>query len=119
MTDEKGELPPQTVQHNVTSYNQEGGITAHTVNVSTVQRRRLDEATKTRLLKVTRGKPFIVCWPISDGEASKYALEIRAFLESAGYISKGSAVVPPVLPPGISFNLSADPIEIRVGPMPE
>jgi hypothetical protein len=73
------------VVHNVTSHGQQGGITAHTVNVSRKPPRALGESEKASLLQtVPRDKPITILVPIGDQEALHLASQIHSFLRGAG-----------------------------------
>jgi hypothetical protein len=66
----------------VTSYNQSGGITAHTVNIGS-QRRSLSNMPKLRaslLADLPRDKPIDVEHTFGDAEAANLADEIYEFL---------------------------------------
>ena len=71
--------------HNVTSYNQSGGVTAHTVNIGP-QRRKMDDALRNQILtQLPRDKEISVTAVMGDGEALEFALEINAFLHANGF----------------------------------
>jgi hypothetical protein len=73
----------------VTSYNQSGGITAHTVNVGP-QARHLDADGQSQLRKnLPSGASVQIDAAMGDQESYQFASEIKAFLISAGYKVKG------------------------------
>ena len=73
----------------VTSYNQSGGITAHTVNVG-AQPRHFNAETAAQLTQmIQKGKPVNVVAVMGDQEAFQFAAEIKAYLESQGYAVSG------------------------------
>ncbi len=71
----------------ITSHNQSGGITAHTVNIGK-RERKLDEAGKqgieTALKQFPNARRFGVTAIMGDPEAMNAAIEIRAYLQSTG-----------------------------------
>lgn len=76
--------PPGTV-HSVTSFGQQGGITAHTVHVPQLPPRAFGEAQKADVLRIVpRDEPVAVMAPMGDQEATHLASLIHAFLRSAG-----------------------------------
>jgi hypothetical protein len=81
----EGGLPHQSVnidQH-VTSYNQSGGITAHTVNIGP-QKRKLNATLKQQLLSLPRTNPITVMAMMGNAESMDFAIEIHEFMQSAG-----------------------------------
>ena len=73
------------IDQSVTSHNQTGGITAHTVNFGP-QPRRMDETLKAKILSdIPRSKPITVTALLGDGEACQFAEEIHAFLKNHGF----------------------------------
>ena len=72
---------------NINSFNQSGGITAHTVNISP-QRRQLDQATKDQIIReIPKSASIQVTSVMGDGEAFNYATEILNFLKSNNYLN--------------------------------
>jgi hypothetical protein len=99
------------INQNVTSYGQQGGITAHTVNVGP-QPRNLETTwgapLKAQILsQLPRDKEITVLALMGDAETSNLALQIHAFLKANGFklkedgISHGMFTVPPH---GLNFN---------------
>lgn len=74
---------------NITSINQSGGITAHTVNVGP-QPRRLDAGTASNLENLlSKDKKIMITAVLGDGEAFQFASEILNHLKSRGYTVDG------------------------------
>lgn len=100
----------------VTSHNQSGGITAHTVNVGS-QARHLNPDIASQLTQlVAKGKPVNVVAVMGDQEAFQFASEIKACLESQGYSVSGVDQViysEPVV--GQFVDPKGDGYEIRIG----
>jgi hypothetical protein len=77
----------------VTSHNQSGGITAHTVNVGT-QPRQLSAASAAQLeAQLPKGKPVSVAAVMGDQEAFSFATQITEYLRSKGYAVDGVSQV--------------------------
>lgn len=82
------------ITHNVTSYGQTGGITAHTVNVARRPPRSLEDGMKAELLqKVPRDKPVSVEAVLGDQEAIHLAQHIMLFLRESGYRFQNEVVI--------------------------
>lgn len=74
---------PGTV--NVTSFGQQGGITAHTVHVAKPPPRTFGDAEKADILRIVpRDEPVAVMAAMGDQEATHLASQIHAFLRSEG-----------------------------------
>lgn len=106
---------------NVTSFNQSGGITAHTVNIGPPQRSLAQEAGLRAQIfnEVPRDKPIQVFAIMGDSESYRFAAEIHAFLKANGFpllepegISQGLFAPPPV---GLQCNDRGDHQEFIVG----
>lgn len=82
----KDKIPSEI--YNVESNNQSGGITAgkiENVNIGDVGR-HLDEDSANELINyIPKGKEVSISYPNGDGEAYKFALEIKKRLEQEGY----------------------------------
>ncbi len=76
---------------NVTSHNQQGGITANQVNIG-LPPRLLTLSLQNQLLSYLQSKtePIDITSIMGDSESFKFANEINSFLKSQGYISVGS-----------------------------
>jgi hypothetical protein len=104
---------------NVTSHNQMGGVTAHTVNVGRPSR-SLNDGLRAQIMRdLPRDKPITVIAVMGDSEACLLAEQIHAFLKSNGFplkeeggISQG--VFMP-MPKGLSVNVKDDGLEFVVG----
>jgi hypothetical protein len=72
------------IDQSVTSYNQTGGITAHTVNIGP-PRRELTDSLKQHLLTLPLDKPITVTAVMGVSDASELANEIRSFLAQSGF----------------------------------
>ena len=76
-------------QYNVTSYNQQGGITAGQVNVGRPPR-HLDESSRAKLMAwLSKGKEVRVVAVVGDRETFQLATEINDFLLAEGYEANG------------------------------
>jgi hypothetical protein len=77
---------------NVTSYNQSGGITAHTVNVGATARRITDPRAaplKEQILReLPKDKPITILAVMGDTEAIQFAYDIHAFMKENGFNMK-------------------------------
>jgi hypothetical protein len=107
---------------NVTSINQQGGITAHTVNVGQ-QPRSLQspgaDALKAQILRdVPRDKTITVMALMGDADGHRFAAEIYEFLKANGFkvtphgVAQG-VVMPP--PKGLLLQPRGDELEFIVG----
>lgn len=104
---------------NVSSFNQQSGITANKVNIGK-QERHFSEATKASLtpnLPKDKERPIGLEVALGDGEATQFAEEIKQFLEGEGYNVRSFDLViwnPPVI--GVQIIPSKDGgIKIRIG----
>lgn len=103
-----GVFPPSAagsgtyIDQRVTSHNQSGGITAHTVNIGS-QQRTITEALKQQIrTQVPRALPITVVAVMGDGEALRFAHELHAFLSSEGF---------PLRENGVSQAMYSEPVE--------
>lgn len=81
--------PMPDSNHNVTSYNQLGGITAHTVNIG-AQPRSITPDFERELTRITQGyKKFTVTCVLGDGEAFQFANAVMASLKARGLNVEG------------------------------
>lgn len=71
--------------HNVTSFNQRGGITAGELNIGNQQRSLSKQNKETILGNLEKDAEIKVTSVMGDGEAFQYAQEIKRFLEENGY----------------------------------
>ena len=104
---------------NVTSFNQQGGITAGQVNIGK-QERHCSERFKASLaphLPKDKEKQIVVSATLGDTEARQFAEEIKQYLEDEGYKVRGVLqVVRKKLVIGQEIVLSKDGgIEIKIG----
>lgn len=77
----------------VESHNQQGGITAHTVNVGTPDRTLgKDVAQFVQRMSAYKGTPALIACNLGDGEAIRFGSEIRRALEEAGWDLQGAGV---------------------------
>ncbi len=99
------------INQNVTSNNQQGGITAHTVNVGP-QPRDLDSSwggpLKTQMLSsLPRDKDLTIMALMGDSEGISLALQIHSFLKSNGFKMKEDGISQGVfsgVTRGLNFN---------------
>lgn len=81
---------------NVTSYNQQGGITAGTVNIEGPPPRDLNKISKAEVdgllaaLEEHRGKFFLVSVQIQDAESLNFANQIISLMQDDGFDVNGS-----------------------------
>ena len=76
---------------NITSHNQTGGITAHTVNVGRPQRAIDDDCRNNLLNGIPGDRPVAIRALLGDTEAITFAEQIRALLIANGYRMKDNA----------------------------
>ena len=76
---------------NITSYNQQGGITAGEVNIGPKSRHVTEEVKKEldRNLALDKNKEILVLYSADDFETQNFAFEIKQYLESQRYKIKG------------------------------
>lgn len=89
---------PSGTTINVTSHNQSGGITAHTVNIGKEQRQLGDEERAFLTSTIPKHARVEIQNPLGDAEAHTYRVEIQQFLLEQGYTnvhgSQGIYAVP-------------------------
>lgn len=111
---------------NVSSSNQQGGITAGQININSgKQRRHLTEETKKDLtshLANNKTKNMVIEVLLGDDEAYQYAAEIRDYLSSLGFNIEGgiSRVIPhpsdPIIGDELRFDeKTGDFVRMRIG----
>ena len=77
--------PPLTViNQNVSSQNQSGGITAHTVHLDRRIRRSLGDELKSGLSKLPKDRPIAVMGQNGNTESMAFANDIHCFLAASG-----------------------------------
>lgn len=110
------------IDQSVTSYNQSGGITAHTVHMRTPPRDLhtspgADTFKKQLLTDIHKGEPVTLMAVAMDNEAHSFALQIAEFLTGNGYQIKevASLMSAPPPQPGITFS---SPHQVIVGSNP-
>lgn len=100
----------------ITSHNQSGGITAHTVNIGSPPR-QLDPASAVQLEQnIPKDKPVKVTAVMGDQEAFAFASQITSYLKSKGYSVDGvnqAIYSQPVI--GQFINPSAGGYDIVIG----
>lgn len=105
------------IDQSVQSYNQSGGITAHTVNLGPQPRHMSDVLKRQILQELPRTRPITVVAIMGDAEAHHFAQEIHAFLGANGFPLKEangiSQAMYNVTPKGLGFN--PDTSEFIVG----
>lgn len=120
-----GRRPPQgpfVFNQNVTSHNQTGGITAHTVNMGPPRRdisAPMCVPLKEQIRReIPRDKPITVVAVMGDGEAAEFALQLHGYLKAQGYtmaeagISQAMYSTPPT---NLNVQPSAGGLEFVVG----
>lgn len=105
--------------YNVQSFNQSGGITAGQVNIGS-QPRQLNDNLRGQLRNaLPRDKKVAVVSVMGDGEAFKFADEIKRFLEADGYNVSGvdqAVYTGPVV--GQNIQSRGDGLEVVIGTLP-
>jgi hypothetical protein len=103
-------------QQNVTSYNQSGGITAHTVNMGP-QPRSVTPDFEGELMRVTSGhKKITVTCVLGDGEGFQFAAAITNYLKAKGVNVEGvnqAVYSGPVL--GQQMRIEGDTLHLIIG----
>lgn len=115
------EKSAQKNEAKIISNNQSGGITAHTVNVGTVnmgpQPRMLNDQLAQQLLAaIPQGKLVTVVAVMGDQEAFQFATQVKNFLASREYNVSGvdqAVYTQPII--GQHINLKGDGVEIVIG----
>jgi hypothetical protein len=114
--------PPATINQNVTSHNQSGGITAHTVNIGP-QRRDLNSPwgapLKAQILdKIPRDKEIGIVAVMGDVECYELGMQLHTFLKANGYRLKESDGISQgvFMPPPRNVNFNPDTNEFQIGP---
>lgn len=122
---ERTKAPPPTSSvtgTSISSHNQSGGITAHTVNMAP-PRRDIDAPMSAPLKdqirrEVPKDQPITVVAVMGDGEASEFALQLHGYLRAQGYtmaedgISQGMYSPPPI---NLHLERSEGGLEFVVG----
>ena len=105
---------PQNI--NVTSFNQAGGITAHTVNVGP-QSRGMTPQFEQELMRIAAGhKKITVTCVLGDGEAFQFASAITNYLKGKGFNVDGvnqAVYMQPVM--GQQMSIKGDTLELVIG----
>lgn len=109
-----------THETNIISNNQSAGITAHTVNVGTInmapQPRILNDQFAQQLLAIPQGRLITVSAIMGDQEAFQFATQVKNFLESRGYNVSGVGQGIPAQPiVGQYIKPKGDGFEIVIG----
>lgn len=106
-----------TIDQRVTSHNQTGGITAHTVNIAP-QKRTLTPEMKAQLLSMLpKERTIEVESPIGDGEAIEFAQENWEFLKASGFKMSQDGLIQSIrtpAPKGQSIDLQSNPTAARI-----
>jgi len=102
---------------NISSINQMGGITAHTVNLGPTARQMNDQLGEQLKQHVPLDKKVTVVSILGDGEAFGFANQILQWMKSNGYRNVNgvdqAVYTQPVL--GQNINARDDGIEIIIG----
>src|ERR1043166_3771261 len=78
--------PLNVINQNVSSHNQSGGVTAHTVNIDRRIKRKMTDEMKSGLLRdLPNDKPVAVMGMNGNTESMTFANEIHSFLSTNGY----------------------------------
>lgn len=104
---------------NIVSIGQQGGVTAHTVNIGAAKQ-KLTENARLQILRklenVDASAPVTVVTNASDTASYGIAREVREILHQKGFNSRVGQTMGSVYPPGISFRDGPDGLKILVGP---
>jgi hypothetical protein len=122
MTDKKNDPGPSI---NITSHNQTGGVTAHTVhqtvNVGSPARHMTQEMGD-QILSVYSPRPFNIACAMNDSEACSFAKEIEDFLIANGFVlleAKMTMSFGEAYRPGVAMSRpEVSPMLITVGRRP-
>ena len=105
---------------NITSINQTGGITAHTVNLGPTARQMSDQLGQQLKQHIPTDKKVTVTAVLGDGEAFGFANQILQWMKSNGYRDVAgvdqSVFTQPVS--GQNINAKPDGFEIIIGTKP-
>jgi hypothetical protein len=103
----------------ISSYNQQGGITAQNVHVGGPAR-HLDEDVKRQIREmIPKEQKVVVSAALGDGESFVFAQEIKDYMGAAGYDVDGvnqSVWMPPIK--GQAINNQSNPWQINIGHHP-
>lgn len=104
----------------ITSINQQGGITAHTVNVGAQQRSlaNMPKLKASLLSDLPRNRPINVEYSMGDAEAGNLAAELYEFLKANGFrlaYPALSQAVYQIPQKGVSVVPETDPLRLIVG----
>jgi hypothetical protein len=99
---------------NITSHNQMGGVTAHTVQIGKVQRVLGDVLKNQILSQLPRDKPITVLGVMGDPESCILAESIHAFLKSNNFpLAEQDGISQAVFMP-MAKGLIVKPLEDRI-----
>ncbi len=110
-----------TFNQNVTSNNQSGGITAHTVNLGPQARNMSDPwaaRIKQQINDLPRDKPITVLAVMGDGEAAEFAVQLHAYLKAAGFQMASGGIAQSIFsqpPTNLAVHDEADGLTFIVG----
>lgn len=107
----------RTTNINITSNNQSGGVTAHTVNFQRPPR-GVGPSDAQQLSRIPRSAHITVESLLGDGEAHQFASEIAGWFRANGYANvDGVTQVVPMQPmePQAIFEMSANAYKVRIG----
>ncbi len=102
---------------NITSINQMGGITAHTINLGPAARQMNDQLGQQLKQHIPVDKKITVVAVLGDGEAFGFANQILQWMKSNGYHDVTGVTQAVYTQPVIGQNINAkhDGVEIIVG----
>lgn len=100
------------IDQSVTSHNQTGGITAHTVNIAP-PKRVLDAQTQLQLLRLPKTEPFTIMAIMGNTEAEEFAMAIHKFMQSAGLPMAETGISRGIFT-GIVKGLQFDPAKAKI-----
>jgi len=85
---------PERPGIHIQSHNQQGGITAHTVNIGPPSRTLSDRDLADTVMRLSKfeGTEVLIACLMADNEGASFALEIRQLLEKTGWRPRGAGI---------------------------
>ena len=117
-TQVRNDQPTTSETHTVTSYNQSGGITAHTVNAFPESRRLNNEKCDSLSIKIYpyADRPILIDTVVNDREAMVFAKDTENCLHGKGFEVEGIQKTMYELPPeGQDVRIFKDKVLVKIG----
>jgi len=113
----KADTMSKTETHNVSSYNQSGGVTAHTVNLAQEPRVFNQNSAEHLIqqLEPYEGMPIEIMHLLGDIEGRNFAFQIKDSLFSNEIESEVIAVMFKRPPVGLTINIKDGKVNIIIG----